>query len=88
LGFFGVLFVFGVLDFFCLLNLFSHAAGISDRMQKSHFCMRVPWPHAKICIFADDLAHAVGATACDDRSGPFAKTVFCSSGSRARAEPA
>lgn len=66
----GLGFRFSVFNFFCLLNLFLHAASISD------FCMRLHRPHAKSVIFADLLAHAVGATACKDPSRPHAKRVF------------
>jgi hypothetical protein len=62
--------------FFCLLNLFSHAAGISNRMRKSYFRMRLRRPHAKRMIFTDDFVHAVVPTAWKDGSQPHGKTLF------------
>jgi hypothetical protein len=62
------------LEFYFFRDFFSlHVVGLSD------FRMRVPWSHAKIHIFTDDLAHAVGTTACEYRSGLFAKNGFCGS---------
>nr|BAD26376.1 hypothetical protein [Oryza sativa Japonica Group] len=43
--------IFWIFIFFCLLNLFSHAAGISNRM-------RLGRPHAKRVIFLQTFSHA------------------------------
>jgi hypothetical protein len=62
------------LEFYFFHNFFSfHAVGLSVRMRKSDFRMRLRWPHAKIAIFADDFAHAAGPTVCENHYGPFAK---------------
>lgn len=42
--------------------------------QVADFCMRVPWPHGKMVIFADDFTHAAGPTTCKNCVRPFAKT--------------
>lgn len=52
------------------------SVGLSIRMRKSNFCIRLCWPHAKICIFADLLVHADHLSACKNQIWSFAKTLF------------
>lgn len=59
-------------EFYFFSQFFLFACG---RFKRPHVRMRLPWPHAKIVILADDFTHIVGPTACENRFRPHAKTT-------------
>lgn len=68
--------VWGFFFYSFSLNLFSHVAGIGDRMRKTDFCMSLRYPHAKIPIFAYLLVHAVALATCKIRFYLHVKTIW------------